>query len=315
MFGDCPNHLFDTAESLGKIGARMHQTIVPNSGPKLKLVEAAEKLFAEKGFDVVSVRDITQAAGGNVAAVNYHFGSRDGLVAVVMHRYITPVNEARMARLDALERKWAGKTIPLEETLQAVVLPLVEQIRQSPLSEMLYCKLIGRIFGMHGALPPEIEVQLSVLINRLRQILGRSLPHLSHEEVVWRIHFVIGGLIHMLTHRESLERVSDGASGTPDMDTTVARFLKWAAAGLREGEAPAPAPIPAPTPVLRDEPVKVKPVESGPVETAVEESVPSPAPAPDIVEFADREAEDQKPSAKRRTKKPEGESPQVFFDF
>lgn len=279
------------------------------------MVEAAEKLFAEKGFDVVSVRDITQAAGGNVAAVNYHFGSRDGLVAVVMHRYITPVNEARMARLDALERKWSGKAIPLEETLQAVVLPLVEQIRQSPLSEMLYCKLIGRIFAMHGALPPEIEVQLSVLINRLRQIFGRSLPHLSHEEVVWRIHFVIGGLIHMLTHRESLERVSDGASGSPDMDTTVARFLKWAAAGLREGEAPVPTPIPAASPVLRDEPATVEPVESGPVEAAVEEDEPSPAPAPEGVEIAEIEAEEQKPAAKRRTKKPEGESPQVFFDF
>ena len=82
----------------------MNQTIVPTGGPKLRLVEAAEKLFAENGFEAVSVRDITKEAGANVAAVNYHFGSRDGLVVAVMSRYLTPVNQERLTRLEKAEK-------------------------------------------------------------------------------------------------------------------------------------------------------------------------------------------------------------------
>ena len=219
-----------------KLAPRMYQTIVPNSGPKLKLVEAAEKLFAEKGFDVVSVRDITQAAGGNVAAVNYHFGSRDGLVAVVMSRYMTPVNEERLARLEAAERNWGSKAVPLEEVLDAFVSPLVTQINKSEMSEKLFCKLIGRIFSVHSSgMPSEIEAQFSVLIGRFAKVLSKSLPGLTTEELVWRLHFVVGAMIHMLTHGEALHRISKGASGSPGMDVTLSRFLRFVAAGLREG--------------------------------------------------------------------------------
>ena len=72
------------------------------SGAKQKLRIAAEQLFAEKGFEAVSVRDITQRSKSNVAAVNYHFGSRDGLVASVLERCVAPVNAERIARLDKL---------------------------------------------------------------------------------------------------------------------------------------------------------------------------------------------------------------------
>lgn len=210
--------------------------IVPNGGPKLRLVEAAERLFAENGFEVVSVRDITQAAGGNVAAVNYHFGSRDGLVEVVMTRYITPVNEERLARLDAAEQKWADQAVPIEEVVDAFVRPLITQVEKSELSEQLFYRLVGRIFGSHGnAIPAGIEAQISVLIGRFTQALGRSLPTLAQEDLVWRMHFVVGAMIHMLTHGESLMRLSHGTAGTPTMEATLERFLRFAVAGLRHG--------------------------------------------------------------------------------
>jgi AcrR family transcriptional regulator len=231
------NHLFDILDEFLKAHfRRMYQVIVPNSGPKLKLVEAAEKLFAERGFDVVSVRDITQAAGGNVAAINYHFGSRDGLVAVVMHRYMTPVNEERLARLESAEKNWGSKPVPVEEVLDAFVRPLITQINKSEMSEKLFCKLIGRIFNSQcNGVPVEIEGQYAVLISRFTKVLSKSLPSLTTEELVWRLHFVAGAMIHMLTHGEALQRVSQGAAGTPEMNVTLSRFLHFAVGGLREG--------------------------------------------------------------------------------
>ena len=222
----------------------MNRTLVPKGGPKLRLVEAAEKLFAENGFEVVSVRDITQAAGGNVAAVNYHFGSRDGLVEVVMTRYLTPVNEERLARLDAAEQQWAGQAVPLEAVVDAFVRPLITQVEKSELSEQLFYRLVGRIFGSHGqGIPAALEAQASVLISRFSRALGKALPTVAEEDLVWRLHFVVGAMIYMLTHGEALQRLSQGAAGTPGMAATLERFVSFAVAGLSDGVGSAPVEV------------------------------------------------------------------------
>ena len=219
----------------------MKRTLVPTEGPKLRLIEAAEKLFAEHGFEVVSVRDITQAAGGNVAAVNYHFGSRDGLVAVVMTRYLTPIHEERLARLAAAEQRWGGQAVPLEEVVAAFVLPIISQVAQSKLTEAAFYRLVGRIFSYyeHG-LPGKTTAETDVLINRFNQALGLALPTLAKDDLVWRLHFVVGALTHMLTHAQALSGRSQGSAGTLDMAATIERFLKFAVAGLRGGLIEAP---------------------------------------------------------------------------
>lgn len=213
-------------------------TMIPTEGAKLKLVEAAECLFAERGFEAVSVRDITRAAGTNVAAVNYHFGSRDGLVAVVMARYILPVMDERLARLDQAERDRAGKALPVEEILEALVRPLVTQVRRSDHSEKLFCKLLGRLFSLHDqAMPPELEARFSQIMTRFMRAVGKSLPTLDPETVAWRLHFVSGGMIHLLSHVDKLQRFSHGQSGAPSFEKTLTRFIRFAAAGMREGVA------------------------------------------------------------------------------
>ena len=225
----------------------MREMTIPESGSKRKLLDAAEQLFAEKGFEAVSVRDITQLAKTNVASVNYHFGSRDGLLALVMTRYMNPVTEERLVRLEALEKKWSGKSVPLEEIIDALVRPLVGQVRKSDLTERLFYKLTGRIFAEQGTgLPPQIEDQFRQVAERFTRAFGKALPTVPVEELAWRIHFVVGGMIHMLTHQDLLHRLSGGASGAPTMEATLGRFIRFAAAGLREG-------------VVTDEPVKKGP--------------------------------------------------------
>ena len=70
----------------------MRDLTLPPSESKQRLLDAAEHLFADCGFETVSVRDITQHVKANVAAINYHFGTRDGLIALVVTRYLTPLN-------------------------------------------------------------------------------------------------------------------------------------------------------------------------------------------------------------------------------
>lgn len=220
----------------------MREIKFPQSKAKLRLLDAAEQLFAERGFESVSVRDVTQLAKANVAAINYHFGSRDGLIGLVVTRYISPVNEERLARLETLEKKWSGKAVPIEEIIDAFVRPLAGFVRKSELSERLFCKLMGRIFSLQGdGLPPTVEEQMRGLSDRFMRALSKSLPTVSAEDLSWRTHFVVGGVIHMLLNQEMLHRLTNGASGTPTMEATLSRFIRFAAAGLRDGVELEPA--------------------------------------------------------------------------
>lgn len=214
----------------------MREITLPESGAKRKLLDAAEQLFADKGFEAVSVRDITELAKTNVAAVNYHFGSRDALLTLVMMRGMLPVTEERIARLDALESRMAGKPAPLEEIIDAMVRPLVTQVRKSELTERLFYKLIGRIITQQSdGLPQPIEEQLKQIKDRFTRAFGLALPSLQPEELVWRIHFMAGGMLHMLSQQDVLYKLTNGASGAPTMEATLSRFIRFAAAGLREG--------------------------------------------------------------------------------
>ena len=214
----------------------MREVNLSQSKSKRNLLDAAEQLFADRGFDSVSVRDITHLAKANVAAVNYHFGGRDGLITVLLTRYITPVYEERMARLDNLERKWTGKSVPVEEIIDAFVRPLINTVRKSELSERLFYKLIGRIFSMNAkGIPRELEEQFQALSDRFTRAFAKALPTVGAEELAWRIHFVVGAMIHMLMQHEMLQRITHGTSGTPSMEATLGRFIRFAAAGLREG--------------------------------------------------------------------------------
>lgn len=209
---------------------------LPESGSKRKLLDVAEQLFAEKGFGAVSIRDITGLAKCNVAAVNYHFGGREKLMGLVMQRHMTPVTEERLVRLDSLERKWAGKVVPLEEIIDALVRPLVSQVKKSGLSEQLFYRLMGRIFAQQGdGLPAVIEAQLQKTNDRYIRLFAKSLPTLATEDLVWRVHFITGGMIRLLTHHDLPQRLTNGAAGTPTMEATLGRFIRFAAAGLREG--------------------------------------------------------------------------------
>lgn len=211
----------------------MREVMIPEVGPKRNLAAAAEKLFAEKGFEAVSVRDITQLAKTNVAAVNYHFGSRDGLMNMVISRYANPLNEERLARLDVAERKWAGKLVPIEELMDALLRPLLGQVRKSGLSERSFYQLMGRIFAENGdGLAAGIEQQLRQTNERFLRAFGRVLPALAEEELSARIHFIHGSLIHLLTHQHLM---TSPAPGSPTMEASLSRLIRFAAAGLREG--------------------------------------------------------------------------------
>ena len=168
---------------------------------KGRLLEATENLVAEKGFDAVSVRDITGLAKANVAAVNYHFGSREGLLAAVLEHRMKPLAEERITNLVSL-----GEDHGVRELLQAWVSPLVSLLVVSGLPELAYCRVMGRCMEMLASPAfPEAAKASRAVDEKLLESLEKCIPLMSRQEIEWRLHFVTGALIHALVHGASIQ--------------------------------------------------------------------------------------------------------------
>ncbi len=211
----------------------MREIKLPLSKAKQSLLDAAESLFAERGFEAISVRDVTQQANANVAAINYHFGTREGLVRWVVERHLVPINDERLARLEYLERKGgAGKAAPVEEIVEALVRPVATLVRKAELSERLCCQLLGRIFALPSeSLSQAMNDQKRSVTERFARALGKSLPSLAPDELLVRLHWVVGALIHLLIEPDATR----GAPGALAVEVTLSRFIRFACGGLREG--------------------------------------------------------------------------------
>src|SRR5689334_23516536 len=110
------------AECAMPMGSRPRRPAVENRHPETRerLLSAALFVFAERGFERATVKDITDGANANIAAVNYHFGSKESLIRQVLETFLRPVNQARLAALDACERRTKGQA-GLRDLIEALV--------------------------------------------------------------------------------------------------------------------------------------------------------------------------------------------------
>ena len=206
-----------------------------------RIIEAAEQLFADEGFEGVSLRSLTQAADVNLAAVNYHFGSKDALIDAVVERYVTPINENRLAQLDDLEKEYGADTvIPIEKILRAFLEPFLTHIGRSELSQCLFFKLMGRCMSAPSQTLPDSTLPLfHQLITRYAAAMHRSAPELSEELILWRLNFTFGVLAQTLLHAEVFEQITEGRAGKSSPKTMLNRIIDYTTAGFTTPEGSA----------------------------------------------------------------------------
>ena len=200
---------------------------------RARILLSAEALFAERGFEVVSLREITGAAGVNVAAVNYHFGSKDKLIDAVVIRHLSPVNEERLRQLDKLEERYSEAPIPVEEILKAFLSPVLDHIASGEMSEDLFKKFMGRLIGERGySLPDDACSLFALMAGRFAAAFQMAVPQLNEEAALWRMHFSFGVMAHTLTNGETLRQLSNGRSGNPSTKTLLGNIIDFCRAGI-----------------------------------------------------------------------------------
>ena len=201
------------------------------SGTKERILNAAERLFADSGLGATSLRDITSEAAVNLAAVNYHFGSKEALLKAVLERRFRPINERRISWLDELENQ-AGENGPaLEDILLAFLGPSFDAWTHYGDSGQKFLRLVGQI---HTQPKEEIRTvfvsQFDQVLDRYTKALMRALPSLDPDEVRRRMFFVVGAMAQtMIWGEQFASRTSQGAHNLRQIRESLVRF---AAAGF-----------------------------------------------------------------------------------
>ena len=204
------------------------------------LLDAAERLFGENGVEGTSVRDITSAAGVNLGAINYHFGTKNALVVSVFVRRLEPLNKERMRRLDLLEQKAGGQPLDLEEVLSAFVEPIIQDETSGELPFNGILRLISRCFQEPN---PELKLLLKRhfehVCSRFDNAILSAVPELMPDEVFWRMNFLIGALDRALDLWSRFDWIPIMGLGNepklnrPSREELVAQLIAFAAGGIR----------------------------------------------------------------------------------
>jgi AcrR family transcriptional regulator len=201
---------------------------------KERILAAAEELFSRDGFDRASLRSITAAAGANIAAVNYHFGSKNDLIKAVFARRLGPINARRLARLDEAESRAAGGAPALEEVLEAFVGPPLRLAGAEPEARDAARRLLGQVLSRPDERVRQVFTdQFSEVVRRFTAALSRALPAVPESELFWRLLFGAGAMVHIMCMAPHLEAVSGGRCRVEGPEEMIARLVPFLAAGMR----------------------------------------------------------------------------------
>ena len=196
-----------------------------------RILDAAEQLFCVKGYDGTSIRDITAKASCNIAAVNYHFGSKDNLYYSIFQRHLSTLRDVR---LTSINRAMSQDNVSLERLLHAFAISFIEPLLDKSRSQIFMKLMVREMLDPH--LPKRLFADEMAIptIKSFGRALMKLCPNLDNRDVVMSILSVIGQLIHIV-HLENIfdDKMIEGFT-MPDLSEMVEHIVRFSTAGIQE---------------------------------------------------------------------------------
>ena len=197
-----------------------------------RLLDAAEQLFSEHGFEGTSVRDIAAAAACNIAAVNYYFGGKDKLYTELWRRHLLRMRDARLQSIDQVMSESGGKP-PLEVLLRsfadAFIGPLVDESKSHRLIRLMAREMLDQ----HLPANMLVEEVIKPTIAAMREALLRICPSLQESKIPLVVFSIVGQLIHAARVKAMFEQTDSPDMPMPDLTEAVNHIVEFSAAGIR----------------------------------------------------------------------------------
>ncbi|WP_199539899.1 TetR/AcrR family transcriptional regulator [Paraburkholderia kururiensis] len=201
---------------------------------KTRILDAAETLFVEFGYEAMSLRQITSRAEVNLAAVNYHFGSKEALIHAMLSRRLDRLNEARLQLLDRFDAL-LGERLTCEHVLGAMFIPALRLSRDPLVGGRAFLRLLGRAYTDPSSFIRDfLNAHYASVAERFFAAFQRALPHLPREELGWRLHFAIGALSGVLAGADTDRLISEFSQGKSMNDLQlIARLASLMVSALK----------------------------------------------------------------------------------
>ena len=209
----------------------------PRAPTRDALINAAERLFIEKGHHATSLRDITREAHANLAAVNYHFGSKEALIQAVLKRRLSAINEERLLALDRLEQAACGNPLKPSQILDAFFGTLLRMAADETGEGPGVLMLLERTMTDPAAFIHTVFAHEYVpVIHRFREALFKALPGVPQDDIIWRFQFMLGATSYAIVGPQALRRAAgwrDVDGGKEDAALLLPRLMSFLLGGLR----------------------------------------------------------------------------------
>lgn len=198
-----------------------------------RILDAAEQLFAEHGFAETSLRAITSHAGVNLAAVNYHFGSKKALIQAVFSRFLEPFTTNLARALSQINGE--NNTPDLEASLHMLVdqIMAVKPRRENDLSVCM--RLVGLAYSQgQGHLKKYLREVYGEVFEDYLKLLVKTCPNLPAGDLFWRVYFILGAAVFTLSGSDALRAIAENDYGTRyEVEEILRKMVPFMAAGLR----------------------------------------------------------------------------------
>lgn len=198
-----------------------------------RILDAGERLFMEHGFDGTSMRMITSQAGVNLAAVNYHFGTKELLIQEVFRRRLTHLNQSRLAALDQLEAEAAGAPIKPSRIVDAFFGTALRMAADVEGGGHTFMCLLGRTYTEPNEFVRQfLAEEYAECVERFLAALYRALPEVDRNEILWRFHFMMGAMFYAIAGTDALQLVT-GKFDDENPSRLAPRLMSFLLGGLR----------------------------------------------------------------------------------
>ena len=199
------------------------------------ILDAAEELFSERGFAETSLRNITTKADVNLAAVNYHFGSKKSLIQAVFARFLTPFVAELDKALNTCDAEQGEQPADLMSLLRLLSDTALRSGADRPERLRIFMRLLGLAYSQgQGHVRRFLRVEYGHVFRRYSDLLTRATPELSDEDRFWRVHFMLGATMFTLNGVDSLTAMAEHDFGNPPATPDVIdQLLPFLASGLK----------------------------------------------------------------------------------
>ena len=203
-----------------------------NKGVRDRLLDAAEELFCEHGFEGASIRDIAAIAKCNIASVNYYFGGKEKLYEEVWRRHLILMRDVRIASIDKVMSKSDGKPqleVLLKSFAEAFIGPLVDESRARRLGKLWAREMIDQHLPANMFMDDIITPTLTAM----GTALVKACPDLEEPKVPFVVFSVVGQLVHLVHIKAMFEQCDEAALPRFDLAKAIDHIVKFSTAGIR----------------------------------------------------------------------------------